>query len=950
MRRPGGGCPVTGLVKELKDAGSDFIHDASIKKRFGREADNIVRTVFLDVFSLPLESINGINLTKGTLGTFKRKLNKVKIASDSGELAGKFGSLFYTPSAVAEKNPQLIKLADKLHNVNLNFQGRVERHGRSFNNIVNFMKKQMLVDGISKGLVAEKKIDIKLNKATKAANKLEQSIEALSVDVYNNVPGAKNKLVAALKAEDKFYVRGEGKVFSEMIKTIEKDLPDLEFEKLKSWWTAKPALEKKLRGGKLTRATYEAQRKKILMPILAEYGRKNPESSLSSEPIRNAVAEYLDLMDGMHETLTSGVRAHVRSLKEGMKGKYSSEQIDVIGNKILEKITPDKKTGYFPHYRRVLNVDFLDNLMPHLQRVSDAVAENLKSDVATVDKAVDELSSYVTGRVKSREIIDLETGVAPTKEYSRNFFTTLKRYIDEVDRFNMVAHSDQYTRESLNEAKAMFSKGESLDGYARSTVEMMQDMNARMKGGYGFDNENVEAAMKTLLALEFTSKLGFNVRSPAKNATQGLLNLVEFGPFVIAKSRTFYRNNRDMKLKVDDMMEEAGFLFAETAAPELVEGQMRGKSFTQKIKITDGENVEFKKPSFFSSVHGKVTRFAGISGKMMAKVENFNRRTTFKISFYKMHDQLNNSTEYKNALRDMGKSEAEVNAEIMTRARNYAIRKTTLLHFDYAELAKAPWLLHPAGRLLGQFQHYGIKFLEYNIDKVKEGGDDILAGELLGDRAKRAYSLGLTYFLAPAIASSVTGLDFGNIIEHNTKQQVEKLWALFTGDEEEIKKAYYGKGVLTGLPFIGAPLISDAIALGNIWEFIDMDNETMEMLLTGYEGYALKSGDQKIYETIRLLNVALGRGAYKTLPLILSGSPGAALQYELGIYKTAESKELQKTVGALVPEDVMQALTALKAHQQAATGQGGQEEQQFPRGRQSSPGSSYIKGKSYLRK
>ena len=74
--------------------------------------------------------------------------------------------------------------------------------------------------------------------------------------------------------------------------------------------------------------------------------------------------------------------------------------------------------------------------------------------------------------------------------------------------------------------------------------------------------------------------------------------------------------------------------------------------------------------------------------------------------------------------------------------------------------------------------------------------------------------------MAPAIATAATGLDFGNIVEHNTKQQLDKLWALFTGDEEEIKKAYYGKGVLTGLPFIGAPLISDAIALSNIFSSV----------------------------------------------------------------------------------------------------------------------------------
>ena len=938
MRSTGNGCPIDGLVKEMWDIGDEFVNNSKMKKRFGGEVSNIVENVFYDVWNLPIESLEGAKLTKGTLGTFRRRLNKVKIASEKDQLTHKFGSIFYTPSGVAEKNPHLGALMDKLHNTNLNYQGRTDRHNSSFKNIINFMQKQMVIDGY-------KNAGRTLKKASKEADRLESDIEALSIDVYNNVAGAKDKLMAAIDLEDTFYVKGEGKVFNDMLKTVEQDLPNLEHELNKKWWKHKPKFDKLLASNKITKATYEKKKKDIIDPILSDYAKINPESSLKDEPMRNAVSEYVDLMHDMHKVLSDGVRAHVRSLKEGMKGRYSSEQIDEIGQKILDQISPDKKTGYFPHYKRVLNVDFLDNLMPHMQRVSDAIAENLKSDTATVDTAVKELDSYVSGRTKSRQVIDLAEGVSAEKEYSRNFFTTLKRYVDEVDRFNMVAHSDQYTRESLNQAKEMFRNGESLDGYGRATVEMMKDMNARMKGGYGFENENTEAAMKTLLALEFTSKLGFNLRSPAKNATQGLLNFVEFGPIAMYKSRQFYKDNRKLRIAVDDMMGEAGFLFSETAAPELVEGQMRGKSFATKIKITDAETVEFKKPSFFSTAYGKVSKYAGFSGKLMAKVENFNRKTTFKVGFYEMYDHLNNSTGYKDGLRAKGLKESQIQAEILKRARNYAIRKTTLLHFDYTDLAKAPWLLHPAGRLIGQFQHYGIKFLEYNIDKVKEGSDDVLAGELLGDRAKKAYTLGFTYFMAPAIATAVTGLDFGNIIEHNTKQQIEKLWALFTGDEDEIKRAYYGKGVLTGLPFIGAPLFSDAIALGNLYEFINMDNETMEMLLTGYEDYALKSGDQKAYETIRILNVALGRAAYKTLPLIMSGSPGAALQYELGIYKTERSEKMKDEAVALLPDDVMKALMALKAHQEAAISKGGVQSAQ---GGGKVSKKSYLRGKSYL--
>ena len=912
MNTPGKACDIDGLKKEMWDIGSKFLSDDNIKNRFGLEADNVVKTIYEDVFDINFENRNAITYTKGTLKTFQRRLNRVKKAVEKDKLTGfylpeKFGSLFYTPDAIAKSNPQLMDLYNNLHNVNLNYQGRVSRHNRSFKNIIDFMKKQMVIDGyVKEGMFQDRRAKYALNKAIKKATKLENEIEKLSIDVYNNVPGSKENLASLLRQEDIFYRKGEGKVFNDMLYTIEKVLPQLDYEAMQRWIKKSQNLKKRY-----SRAEYLKMRKRELEPIL--------EDKIKSEPMKNAVLEYIDLSNEMYAVLKNGVDAYASSLRESMKNKYSTEALDGIIDKIKKKITPDKIRGYYPHYRRVLNVDFLDNLMPYMQKVSDSVSESYSKDASAVDKAIDDLDGYVTSRVKSREIIDLGEGVSAQKEYSRNFFVTMKRYVDEIDRFNMIANADKYTRQSLNAAKEMYKSGKDLDGYARSTVEMMKDMNARMKGGYGFNNESVEAAMKSLLALEFTSKLGLNPRSAFKNATQGLLNFIEFGPSIMKKSREFYKNNLDVARKVDDMMNEAGILFSVTQAPELMEGGSLGKGFSKKIKITDGETIEFKKPSMLSPLYGKISSIAGKSGIFMAKIENFNRKTTFKTGFYKMYDILSNSTEFKNKLRDEGKSNAEINAEILKRSRNYAIRKTSLLHFDYSEIAKSSWTLNPAGRLLGQFQHYGIKFLDYNMKLARQGKDDILAGELLGDRAKKAYSMGLIYFLAPTIATAATGLDFSNIIEHDTKEKIDKLWALFTGDEEDIKKAYYGKGILTGLPFIGAPLVSDAIALGNIWEFYNLDNSTLEMLISGYEDYSLASKDKKAYETLRLLNVAASRMAYKTLPMITSGNAIPALGYEFGFYKTKEAKKIKDDTKALLPDDVARALSLLQAHQKRAT-------------------------------
>ena len=200
-----------------------------------------------------------------------------------------------------------------------------------------------------------------------------------------------------------------------MVKTIEKTLPKLEAEALDKWRLKYKELEKK----RISRPQFEAEKKKALNIVLSD--------KIKSEPMRNAVAEYVVLMDNMYDTLIKGVNAYGKSLKASMRDKYDDAVVDKIVDGIITKITPDKQRGYFPHYRRVLNKDFLQDLMPHMQRVSDTLAKEFEGNKTAVDDAMDQLKGFVTGRAKSREKLDLGEGVDVTKEYSRTFFITRKK-------------------------------------------------------------------------------------------------------------------------------------------------------------------------------------------------------------------------------------------------------------------------------------------------------------------------------------------------------------------------------------------------------------------------------------------------------------------------------------------------------------------------------------------
>ena len=376
MKAPGGGCDIAGLTQDMRDIGSQYSKDKEIVKRFGSGATNVVKTVFEEVFDVPIESYKAVKFTKGTLKTFERRLMEIKRASENGSISSKFGSIFYTPSAIAKKNPHLMNLMDKLHNTNLSFQGRTGRHNRAYRRILDHFKKEILVNTYEKqGWIQEKSAAWNLKRAQKQATEHETIIEKLAVDAYNNVAGSKTRLSAALQAEDAFYTKGEGKVFNDMIVTIEKTLPKIEREAYKAW-ESKASGEKgyraQLKKGKISRERFLTLRRKALEPILA--------TQIKSQPMRRAVEEYLDLSNEMYDVMEKGIKAYGNTVKEGLKGKYTNDQIDDIVKKIVDKVSPDRQKGYYPHYRRVLSIDFMDNLMPRMQRVTDALAEGLTKD------------------------------------------------------------------------------------------------------------------------------------------------------------------------------------------------------------------------------------------------------------------------------------------------------------------------------------------------------------------------------------------------------------------------------------------------------------------------------------------------------------------------------------------------------------------------------------------
>jgi len=833
------------------------------------------------------------DIGKGDIRRVKRRLDSIAAAAEEGVLGSTFAGMFYTPETFAKRDPVLRKLLDDYVHISHNFKHADQDQMINFGEVQMQLAKEMEIRGLKGNSLinfgkkitmqsAQSRVDALDRKAAELAVKAKTGDKA-AIDEYNDLQAERLKILTTseLQVNTEFI----GIIENAIPKAVNKKIKDA-FDKDKTVLTFKPNPD-----GSPFLSKDEIGKIKL----------KNADGKMEtiSTEMKNAVYEYMKLTDKLYDRLSNGVRSYIKLTTGSMKGK-NADQLKEVEKNLLEKILPNREKGFYPHFSTDLNVDFMDGLMPKLEDLVLSSNKYFNGNIS-LQQAIDNVNGYISGHTKSREAgKDMET-------YSLNFGNVMKSYMNNVNRFNYINHINQHTQEVLFKAEKMYKMGKYASGYGEEVVNFIHDLHQAATGMNEIKNPQLNSLMRSVLGLEFISKIGFNPRSAVRNVSQSLLNLVEFGPIQMKQSNDFFKAH---KFDVDEAMHKSGLLFTE-GSPELTEGIGMQKpglftSIRWNEKTKSLEHVPITKLDRFSNI---VSKAAGKSGWMMAQVENFNRKQTFKVGFSQMYRWLENSgfdnyvkSKYRDRKGDPDYTPKKgwgklIESERLKHAKDYAVNMSVVLHFDYNAFSKAKALRGPAGKVLGQFQHYGFKFFEYNMNLMKNAKDDVLAGEFNGNSAWKAYRMGMVYFMAPVLASAVTGVDFGNLIEHDTSDRITKLWAGLAGDDEDRKKAFYGKGPVIGT--IGAPVFSDLMNVGMMYNFVNMDEESLLALISGYQDLSGMTDDKRTYQMIRMLNTAAGRIAYRTLPQLARGNIGWAIQTELGLYPNQEAKEKQEIFNEL---------------------------------------------------
>ena len=879
-------------------------------------------------FFVSLDNLKYVrDLTPGKVKSYLARLTELTTKVKSGDLDNNFAKFMWQGSHYGAKDPVVGRLLNDMQKTQFTNRANGVADNSDMKAFIDALKNESINRGFeSLGMASAEKKRLEL------VDKRNQAlVDYRNADLANDLASrkeAEQRILDLGKEQDRLIKNTHLEVYDEMIKIVEVGIPEavsVRYNELKNEaYDSKGKVKDKRKAKEFDKIQSGERVLKLNKDEINRLVVRPDGSRLKDSPhLADAVTNYQNLMSRLYKTLRFGVNKRIDSVINRMKYLGQIDSDDVMGlqkvkKRMEEKYMPKYEQGFYPHYVKSLNAEFMDGMMKNFDDLQVSVNSRDKSPKRSIKEVIKQMNLYMDKHTEARAK-DLETGKFGYN-YSRDFLNSVKNYVDDVNRFNFTSYMDGHMLDALTSVEQIYKTNGSAKGYGKNLVDFITDMHMATNGDTSV-SPNTRAWMRTVLGMEFVSKLGINPRSAARNWFQRMLDYVTWGPVQISKSKDYLKTinlGKDINAAdyIDSVLKDNGLLYDEVS-PEFLQTGLRAP--TSMFKIVewndDAQKFEKVKVSRIEKVSEKVSWLAGKSSWLHRKAENANRKHTFKIAYAQMHKQLDSSM-HRTALAEKGLTPAQIDNKVRQASERYAIQSTVMNHFDYADYAKSKAMRSKVGRFALQFQHYAFEFYERNAKILRESKYDISEGKFYGKDAgglSQAYRMGFFYFLAPLIASAYTGVDFSNLIEHDTSQRLKQWGTFFLGDDDEVAEAFYGKGPL--ISTFGGPITSDIIDIGVMMDFIDLDDDSILTIISGLEDYDPYMADSDVTRKIRLANTFLGRAYERHIPQLRKGRIGWSLQQELGLYPTAEARKAKKKADKLrkqlVPSDIEQALKAL---------------------------------------
>tara|TARA_R110002020_G_scaffold824_6_gene4053 strand:- start:1330 stop:4191 length:2862 start_codon:yes stop_codon:yes gene_type:complete len=625
---------------------------------------------------------------------------------------------------------------------------------------------------------------------------------------------------------------------------------------------------------------------------------RNPELIKQTEyaAFKPVLETWVEIRPKLFKDMKQALGKYVNTLKNSSN---ADQYVPIIKNleKLNENLLPTK--NYFPTQ--------LLNIFPTMKTIQDSMYnnKNIKSEsFKQIDEYVNAMVDNVINQVGVTNHAK-EKSTSNDKRYNKNIIGVLDAYVNDVTKFNYMVNTTDSLLKGIKNLRGQ-SEGE-ISGSTKVYMDYLFDTHATMMG-YNMKSPQLSSFARGITSWQFISKLGFNLRTAARNSTQSLQNLVYFG-FSGWNGANKYLKESKLSDVVKKEMERHGVYFDEVRELADMKGIFPD---TETSKINGQEILVWKTDSTKERFLNGLDKVAQVSSKPMRYIENnLNRKVTFKIAFAQAHEQINsNRGDIKRLIEDARKTDKgaftdtefgktineKIDRHVANKSSRFAANMVKLLHYEYSAYGKPQIMQKPIGAIAGQFMTYSFNFFNYQKNIVQTGGRDLLAGDWKSPDAHRLGRLGMMYFFINGVLSTAFNTEFGNLVQNDTVDRARQFVDVFSSDDEKRQRAFFGKGPIIGT--IGGPFISDMVTLGNVAGFYDMlgdwdkgDRGALSYL-AGYQDYSDSRKNQKLFDVTRTINSELGRLLFVTGPRAYDGAGFATLAgMELGLYSSKELKD-----------------------------------------------------------
>ena len=618
--------------------------------------------------------------------------------------------------------------------------------------------------------------------------------------------------------------------------------------------------------------------------LIQKYKDPNDPSTVISSKrayinrIDSAASAWREVQDVGKTHLVQSIKNmnQIIDLKYGERSTVAeklTEQYSEIARKLEEK-----EGGYVPH--------FVLDIMAHSMEIPlkiaksesrndrDRILQNYISEARNINVGL-------TQRLKEKGKLDEEY-------FSRNPMLYATEYIKQVAQFNHSTYVNlAYTKgvKKLSEV-ALRNAGEKEGKTAEVYSKILTDLHSRATGKTRIeDAPQADNLIRLLSSFQFISKLGFSPRGALRNATQRLLNFSYFGAIAQKDATVATMTDTNYKKAMEVELDKHGLKFLDIA--QVTEGIVTASDMTNLgIDYNKGMFTAKESETLLNHATKKGMQAAEFTSKFTKWAENSNRRATFNVAFHQRLQQLKKTDKYSNWEGDTSSGKQKL-TRLHEKAGNYAAKMTSLLHFEYSPFGKAKIFTGRVGTAIGTFQHYAFSFANLQKQMYNDFIRATKAGDYTGPEVGRIIRHGMLYTMADLV-SGVFNADFSSYINNDTFSRAKDLVAFLIGDEEESKKAFYGKGLVGAT---GIVPLSDLIELHNLgaaagyWKLLADEDSTMGWL-AGMRKYKKIDDGEFAGEVAGMFSIEAERIIKRTIPALghENRTLGSILHAEFGLY------------------------------------------------------------------